>query len=110
MLVTMQILMVCGRDFVNIMSFLTEYNRHCQYDPVYNESGDDELDDDVLDDDALDDDALDDDELDDDELDDDAEAAAPADTDDVCDVTDICPLLGIGSAQGRDPKNGGSNA
>ena len=51
-----------------------------------------------MDDDALDDDALDDDELDDDELDDDAEAAAPADTDDVCDVTDICPLLGIGSA------------
>ena len=42
MLLTMQILMVCGRDFVNIMSFLTEYNRHCQYDPVYNESGDDD--------------------------------------------------------------------
>ena len=99
MLVTMQILMVCGRDFVNIMSFLTEYNRHCQYDPVYNESGDDELDDDDLDDedlndDVLDDDVLGDDALDDDELDDDAEAAAPADTDDVRDVTDIMPSPG----------------
>ena len=96
--------MVCGHDFVNIMSFLTEYNRHCKYDPEYNERGDDDLDDDALDgdalddddlgddaldDDALDDDALDDDDLDYDELDDDAEAAAPADTDDVCDVTDI---------------------
>ena len=100
----MQILMVCGREFVKNMSFLTEYNRHCQYDPVYNESGDDELDDDHLDDDdlddddldddVLDDDALDDDALDDDELDDDAEDAAPADTDDIRDVTDIMSSSG----------------
>ena len=66
------------------MSFLTEYNRHCKYDPVYNESGDD----------AMDDDALDDDDLDDDALDDDAEAAAPADTDDVHDVTGIMSYPG----------------
>ena len=80
--------MVCGREFVKNMSFLTEYNRHCKYDPVYNESGDDAMDDDALDDDDLDDDALDDD-----ALDDDAEAAAPADTNDVHDVTGImsCP-------------------
>ena len=57
------------------------------YDPVYNESGIDELGDDDLDDDDLDDDALDDD-----ELDDDAEAAA--DTDDVRDVTDIMSSSG----------------
>ena len=54
-----------------------------------NESGDDDFDDDALDGDALDGDDLDDDDSDDDELDDDAEAAAPADTDDVRDVTDI---------------------
>ena len=94
MLVTVQILMVCGREFVKNMSFLTEYNRHCQYDPVYNESGDDELDDDHLDDDDLDDDVLDDDALDDDALDDDAEAAAPADTDDAHDLTGIMSYPG----------------
>ena len=42
-----------------------------------------------MDDDVLDDDDLDDDDLDDDALDDDAEATAPADTDNVRDVTDI---------------------
>ena len=66
--------MVCGHDFVNIMSFLTEYNRHCKYDPVYNESGDDAMDDDALDDDA--------------------EAAAPADTDDAHDLTGIMSYPG----------------
>ena len=60
---------------VNIlMSFLTEYNRHCKCDPVYNQSGDDDLDDDAVDDDA--------------------EAVAPADTDDVLDVTGIMPYPG----------------